>query len=125
MAEVADITRVAVPDEAEAGTRVTVTVRVRNVATVPATVTVTSWIVDGASIDMDPDWTTLQPGEERAFGGSFVMPERSVTVAAVSWYLTEGGWWMRDDGHEEFIRLKELELQPTFRNLVIEGYQGR
>ena len=125
MASVADITRVVVPDEAEAGTRVIVIVWVRNIAEVPAIVAVTSWIIVGATttaIDIDPDWMTLQPGEERAFGGSFIMPKESVTVAAVSWYLTEDGRWVKDDAHEEFIRLRE-PLQPTFSNLAIEQYK--
>ena len=119
MASVADITRVVVPDEAEAGTRVTVIVWVRNITGVPATVAVTSWIVEGATIDIDPDWMTLQSGEEKAFSGSFIMPKRSVTVAAVSWYLTEGGWWKQDDGYEKRVGLREL-FQPTFSNLIIE-----
>ena len=122
MAEVADITRVVVPDEAEAGTQVTVVITVKNIGRARVWVAVTPK-VDETVLDVNPTWRNLEYGEEGSFTSSFTMPERGVSVHVWSWYWAME--WRLDDYHHEFIRLKEPELQPTFGNLVIEGYQGK
>ena len=121
MASVADIIEVTAPDRAEAGSLVTVEVRVKNIGKDHALVALTS-SYDGVTFSFSPESRLLLRGEEGSFTGSFIMPGKSITVLILSWYLEEG-WWVRDDGYEKHIGLREPALQPTFSNLAIDQYK--
>ena len=65
-------------------------------------------------------------GATHAWYDSFVMPEQSVTVTAVSWYLGGDDTWYPDDRAEEDVGLEAGDVPDSDFGLIeIAGYERR
>ena len=125
MAQYADIIEIVAPSQATLGNRVDITVRVRNTYS-----GVISIMVGGAleydvtpwpGIDFPENWGNVDGGTVRSFSGSFVMPDRRVTIHAYSyWYGSDGSWYFDD----ELTKVVEMAAapQPAISDFRIVDY---
>ena len=111
-----DIAEIVAPSGAVAGSRVDVTIRIKNIWT--ATIHVAAVGVYDSEvrfIDWPDFW--IPAGETHSFPGSFVMPGRDVNIHAYSYYEGADGYWYYDDEAAKDVKL-EL-LKPSFSGLAI------
>lgn len=121
-----DIVRIDAPDSAAQGSRVDVTVRVKNIDP-----TFYHWVACIAIVNglrfIDQD-TFLGPEETHSYSGAFLMAGGDVTITAYSYYSYYGEW-IPDDEDEEDVALaevfkgtinrKELEYNETRGNIPV------
>lgn len=121
-----DITRIDAPDSAAQGSRVNVTVRVKNIDTVYYHWIACIAIVNGLRfIDQD---AFLAPGETHSYSGAFLMAGGDVTITAYSYYSYFGEWISDDEASKDValaevfrgtINRKELEYDETRDNIPV------
>lgn len=115
MAQYADVIEIVTPAQAAPGSRVDITVKIKNIYS-----GIISILVGGAQeygvspwpgIDFPEQWANVNPGATYSFSGSFIMPSARVTVHAYSyWYCSDGSWYF-DDELTKVINLQELTPQ--------------
>jgi hypothetical protein len=120
----ADIMDIVAPDEALAGSRVDIQVRIKNVYNATIGIMVAGALEYGVTpwpgIEFPEYSANVPPGETHAFAGNFTMPERAVTVHAYSYWYGSDGYWHFDDEMTKVVKL--AELVPTFGELKIKDY---
>ena len=101
-----EIVAIDAPSSAVAGSRVDVTIRIRNTWTDYVHVSAIGvWDSEERFIDWLDYW--IPPGETHSFSGSFIMPDRDVTIHAYSYYEAEDGWYFDDEAARD-VRLGEV-----------------
>ena len=102
-----EIVAVDAPSSAVAGSRVDVTIRIKNIWTDYVHVSAIG-VYDSEErfIDWLDYW--IPPGSTHSFSGSFIMPAKDVTIHAYSWYEGEDGYLYFDDEAERDVRLGEV-----------------
>lgn len=110
------ITEIIAPDKAVAGTRVDVTIAIKNKYS--ASVHVAAIGVYDAEVRFI-NWLKywIPAGATHSFAGSFIMPDRNVTIHAYSCYEGTDGYWYYDDEASKDVQLELLE--PSFSGLTI------
>lgn len=93
------IVRIGYPAEAAPGQKVTITVKVENRHTgiVGAMVTgkVESSVLSyNLAVDFGGVWDNLNPGQQKEFTGTFIMPGGNAKVTAYSQYWGDDNWWV-------------------------------
>ena len=125
MAQYADIIEIVAPSQAAPGSRVDITVRVRNTYSGAVGIMVGGALEYGVTpwpgIDFPENWANVDGGIVRSFSGSFVMPDRRVTIHAYSyWYGADGSWYFDD----EMTKSVEVSAapQPAISDFRIVDY---
>ena len=127
MATYADVVEIVAPGEALAGSRVDITVRIKNkyVSTIGIMVGgalehgVTPW----PGIDFPTNWANVPGGATQSFAGHFTMPDKGVTIHAYSYYYAEGSWYF-DDEMTKAVGLAEAP-ESEFASIEIVSYERR
>ncbi len=93
-----EITEIVAPSSARAGDWVDVTIKIKNIST--ATVGVwTLGLYNSVERFVDfEDW--IPAGSTREYMGTFIMPDRDVTIHAYTYYLTEDGYRFDDEAEK-------------------------
>jgi len=121
-----DIVRIDAPDSAAQGSRVDVTVRIKNIDP-----TFWHWVACVAIVNglrfIDQD-TFLGPGKTHSYSGAFLMAGGDVTITAYSYYSYYGEWIPDDEAEKDValaevfrgtINRKELEYDETRGNIPV------
>ncbi|MBA7666997.1 hypothetical protein ES703_75082 [subsurface metagenome] len=102
-----DIVEIVAPSSARAGETVPVTIKIRNKYSASVHVAAIG-IYDSEERFIDwPDYW-IPAGETHPFSGSFIMPDRDVTIHAYSYYEDADGYWYPDDEAEKAVSLAEV-----------------
>jgi len=118
MATYAQIVDIVAPDKAVQGSRVDVTVRIKNIWTGSFRIYCVA-VVDSTRFI---DWLNevVAPGAIREFSGAFIMGGADVRILAQSWYEGTDGYLHRDDEKTKSVKL--AELVPAFSEFRITDY---
>lgn len=119
------ITEIIAPTKAVAGSRVDITVKIKNL--LASTIGI---MVDGAleysvipwpGIMFPTDWANVPGGATQSFAGYFTMPNSDVRIHAYSyWYSAETYSWYFDDEATKDIKLEVLK--PVFSDFKVKDY---
>ena len=126
MAQYADIVEIVAPAQAPAGSRVDITVKVKNTYSSPIGIKVVgvpeyAGLPPGIYIDFPVESANVNPGETFSFYGSFTMPDKTVTVHAYSyWYGADGSWYF-DDEMTKLVGVSAAP-QPSISDFRIADY---
>lgn len=127
MAQYADIVEIRAPSEAVAGSRVDITVRIKNLYTSTIGIMAGGALEYGVTpwpgISFPDDTANVAAGATHSFAGSFMMPDRTVKIHAYSYYYGADGYWHFDEEEVKSVRLKELVSE--FGSIEIIRYERR
>ena len=128
MANYADIIEIIAPAEAPVGSRVDITVRIKNTYSAPIGIMANGALEYGVSpwpgiIFPDPS-TNVNAGAIHSFSGYFTMPEKRATIHAYSYYYGADGSWHFDDEMTKTIDIAE-EIESQFGSIEILSYARR
>ncbi|GAI87717.1 unnamed protein product, partial [marine sediment metagenome] len=123
-----EIVAIDAPSSAVEGSRVDVTIRIRNKYSASVHVSAIG-VYDSEErfIDWLDYW--ISPGATHSFSGSFIMPSRDITIHAYSYFEAADGYWYFDDEAEKDVKLGEvvgwqlLDTQLVGIRSVIPGWQ--
>ena len=127
MAQYADIIEIVAPAEARAGSRVDITVRIKNLYTSTIGIMVGGAFEYGVTpwpgIEFPTNWANVAGGATQSFSGYFTMPNKKVTIHAYSYYYAGGSWYFDD----EMTKSVNLAAVPDseFGSLEIISYVRR
>lgn len=126
MALYADIIEIVSPSQAQAGSRVDVTVRVKNTFSAAIGIKVVgvpeyTGIPPGLYIDFPEPMADVGPGAIQSFSGWFIMPNARVTVHIYSYWYGSDGYWHLDDEMTKAVDLAAAP-QPTISEFRIVDY---
>ena len=110
-----DVVEIVAPSSAVAGSRVDVTIAIKNKYS--ASVHVAAIGVYDSEVRFI-DWLDywIPAVATHSFSGSFIMPDRDVTIHAYSYYEGDGYWYYDDEATKDV----SLELlKPSFSGLTI------
>ena len=128
MAQYADIIEIVAPAEAVAGSRVDITVKIKNTHSAAIGIMVGGALEYGVSpwpgITFPTSSTNVNAGATYSFSGYFTMPDRKVTIHAYSyWYGADGAWYF-DDEMTEVVNPTEV-VASQFGSIEIMRYERR
>jgi len=128
VAQYADIIEIVAPPEAAQGSRVDITVRIKNTHSSSIGVMVGGALEYGVSpwpgITFPEPSANVNGGATYSFSGYFTMPDKKVTIHAYSyWYGADGSWHFDD----EMTRAVNLVSIPAsqFGSIEIVSYARR
>lgn len=117
MAQYADIVEIVAPSQAAPGSRVDITIRIKNLYSAPIGVMVGGALEYGVSpwpgISFSEDSANVNAGVTYSFNGYFYMPENRVTIHAYSYWYGADGYWHVDDELTKVINLVTLTPQVS------------
>ena len=114
-----DIVDIAVSASARAGDLVLVTIWIKNTWSDSVRVAAIG-IMDAAERFIDWQYSWIPAGATQSFSGSFIMPNRDVTIHAYSYYEGVDGWMYFDDEAEKDVSL--VVLEPVFQHFGLTEY---
>jgi len=114
---VTEIVEIVAPDEAPAGSRVDITVSIRNLHTTTVTIGVGAELEYGVTprptVTFRVSYANVPPGGVYSFTGHFTMPESDVTIHAFSYFWdTATMGWIREDEETKTVRLAVVAPPP-------------
>ena len=125
MAQYADIIEIVAPSQAAAGNLVDITVRIKNTYSGVISIMVGGALEYGVSpwtgIDFPESWANVEGGATRSFSGSFVMPNKKVTIHAYSYWYGSDGYWYFDDELTKTVDVAAAP-QPSISEFRIVDY---
>ncbi len=115
MAQYADITGITAPSEAAQGSRVDITVKIKNTYSAAIAIMVGGALEYGVSpwpgITFPVQSVNVDAGATYSFTGYFTMPDKKVTIHAYSyWYGSDGSWYYDDEMTKE-INLTDVRYE--------------
>ena len=117
MAQYAQIIEIVAPSEAAPGSRVDITVKIKNLYSAAIGVMVGGALEYGVSpwpsIDFPVDSANVGAGATYSFSGYFYMPDKRVTVHAYSYWYGADGYWHFDDEMTKIVNLAALTPQVS------------
>ena len=117
MAQYADVIEIVAPAQAAPGTRVDITIRVRNTYSGAIGIMVGGELEYGASpwpgIDLTENSANVDGGVTYSFGGSFIMPGGRVTIHAYSYWYGSDNYWHFDDEMTKIVNLMSQSPQVS------------
>ena len=128
MAQYADIIEIVAQGEAQAGSRVDITVKIKNTYSSSIGVMVGGALEYGVSpwpgISFPEPSTNVNGGATHSFSGYFIMPDKKVTIHAYSYYYGTDNSWHFD---AEMTKVVNLVSAPAsqFGSIEIVSYQRR
>jgi len=128
VAQYADIIEIVAPAEAAQGSRVDITVRVKNTYSAAIGIMVGGALEYGVSpwpgISFPAPSANVAGGATYSFSGYFTMPDKKVTIHAYSyWYGTDGSWYF-DDEMTKVVNLFSVP-ESQFGSIEITSYERR
>jgi len=125
VAQYADIIEIVAPSQAAAGNLVDITVRIKNTYSGVISIMVGGALEYGVSpwtgIDFPESWANVEGGATRSFSGSFVMPNKKVTIHAYSYWYGSDGYWYFDDELTKTVDVAAAP-QPSISEFRIVDY---
>ena len=125
MAQYADIIEIVAPSQATTGNRVDITVRVKNTYSGVISIMVGGALEYGETpwpgIDFPDNWANVDGGAISSFSGSFVMPDKRVTIHAYSYWYGSDGYWYFDDEMTKSVEVGAAP-QPAISDFRIVDY---
>jgi len=125
-----DIVEIVAPAEAESGSRVNITVRIKNLHSSTITIMADGALEYGGSYHPDiifpADQVDTPGGWIAEFSGYFYMPDSPVTIHIYSFYYTvEGGWYFDDEMTKYVVLAPEISgrIVSKWVNKAPEGYR--
>ncbi len=101
MAQYADIVEIVAPSQAVPGSRVDITVRIKNLYPGPISIMVSGALEYGITpwpgVDFPVKWANVDGGAVHDFSGLFLMPDKKVTIHTYSYWYGGDGYWHLDD----------------------------
>ena len=128
MAQYADIIEIVAPAEAAAGSRVDITVRIKNIYSSAIGIMAGGALEYGVSpwpgITFPDPSANVNVGVTYSFAGYFTMLDKKVTIHAYSYYYGADGAWHFDD---EMTKVVDLVSIPSsqFGSIEIVSYARR
>ena len=117
MAQYADIVEIVAPSQAAPGSRLDITVRVKNLYPAPIGIMVGGGLEYGVSpwpgINFTENSANVDGGVTYSFNGYFYMPDSRVTIHAYSYWYGADGYWYFDDELTKVINLASLTPQVS------------
>jgi hypothetical protein len=128
MAQYAEIVEIVAPAEAVAGSRVDITVKIRNTHSAAIGIMAGGALEYGVSpwpgITFPTSSTNVNAGAVYSFGGYFTMPDRKVTIHVYSyWYGADEAWYF-DDEMTKVVNPAEV-VASQFGSIEIVSYERR
>ena len=128
MAYYADIVEIIAPGEAKPGSRVDITVRIKNTYSSPIGIMAKGALEYGVSpwpdIVFSNPSSNVNAGVTHSFSGYFTMPEKRTTIHAYSYYYGADSSWHLDDEMTKTIDVTE-EIESQFGSIEILSYARR
>ena len=128
MAFYADIIEIIAPTEAAQGSRVDITVKIKNTYSSAIGVMVGGALEYGVSpwpgISFPEPSANVNGGVTYSFSGYFTMPDKKVTIHAYSYYYGADGSWHFDDEMTKVVNLISVP-ESQFGSIEIVSYQRR
>jgi len=128
VAQYADIIEIVASAEASQGSRVDITVRIKNTYSSAIGIMVGGALEYGLSpwpgISFAGPTSNVAGGVTHSFSGYFTMPEKRVTIHAYSYYYGADGSWHFDDEMTKTIDVTE-EIESQFGSIEILSYSRR
>lgn len=110
-----EVTEIVAPSSAAAGSTVSVTIRIKNLWTASVHVAAVGiYDTEKRFIDWLKYW--IPAGATHSFSGSFVMPNKKVTIHAYSIYWGADGYWHIDDE-----KTKDVSLAVAWQKLTAKA----
>ena len=117
MAQYADVIEITAPSQAASGSRVDITVKIKNLYSAPIGIMVGGALEYGVSpwpgITFPDYYANVDAGATYSFNGYFYMPDKAVTVHAYSYWYGADGAWHFDDEMTKGINLTALSPQVS------------
>ena len=117
MAQYADIIEIVATTEAIQGSRVDITVKIKNLYSAAIGIMVGGALEYGVTpwpgISFPENSANANAGATYSFGGSFIMPDKKVTVHAYSYWYGADGYWHFDDEMTKVVNLAALTPQVS------------
>ena len=128
MALYADIIEIVAPGEAQSGSRVDITVKIKNTHSAAIGVMVGGALEYGVSpwpgiIFQEPS-DNVGGGATQSFAGWFTMPDKKVTLHVYSYWYGADGYWYFDDEMTKVVNLAEV-VASQFGSIEIVSYERR
>ena len=127
MALYADIIEIIAPAEAEAGSRVDITVKIKNLYSATVGIMAGGALEYGVSpwpgITFPDQTANLGGGQTHSFQGYFTMPDSDVKIHAYSYYCSSDGYWYFDDEQTKNVQAGSDESE--FGSIEIISYERR
>ena len=128
MAQYADIIEIVALGEAQSGSRVDITVRIRNTHSAPIGIMVGGALEYGVSpwpgISFASPSANVDAEATYSFSGYFTMPDKKVTIHAYSYWYGADGAWHFDDEMTKAVNLAEI-VSSQFGSIEITSYARR
>jgi len=128
MAYYADIVEIIALSKAKPGSRVDITVRIKNTYSSSIGIMVGGALEYGVSpwpgISFPDPSANVADGTTYSFTGYFTMPEKKATIHAYSYYYGADGSWHFDDEMTKTIDITE-EIESQFGSIEILSYSRR
>ena len=128
MAQYADIVGITAPSEAMEGSRVDITVKIKNLYSSTIGIMVGGALEYGVSpwpgVTFPESSDNVGPGSTRSFSGYFTMPNKKITIHAYSYYYASDGYWYFDDEMTKTVNLAQVP-DSEFGSIEIVSYQRR
>jgi len=128
VAQYADIVEIVAPAEAAQGSRVDITVKVKNTYSSAIGIMVGGALEYGVSpwpgISFPEPSANVNAGVTHSFSGHFIMPDKKVTIHAYSYYYGADGSWHFDDEMTRAVNLAQ-EVESQFGSIEIVSYARR
>ncbi len=128
MAQYADIIEIIAPSEAQFGSRVDITVRIKNTYSAAIGIMVGGALEYGVSpwpgITFPNSSANVNAGATYSFTGYFTMPDKKVTIHAYSYWYGADGAWHFDDEMTKVVNLAEV-VASQFGSIEIVSYERR
>ena len=123
-----DITGITAPSEAMEGSRVDITVKIKNLHSATIGIMAGGALEYGVSpwpgITFPENSANVGPGSTHSFSGYFTMPNKKVTIHAYSYYYASDGYWYFDDEMTKTVNLAQIP-ESEFGSIEIVSYQRR
>jgi hypothetical protein len=124
MAQYADIIEIVSPSQAASGSRVDITVRVKNLYSATIGIMVGGALEYGVSpwpgITFPSNSANVGGGATYSFSGYFYMPDKGVTIHAYSYWYGADGYWHFDDEMTKSVSL--ITLTPQVSEFKIANF---
>ncbi|MDD4985210.1 MAG: hypothetical protein PHQ43_05390 [Dehalococcoidales bacterium] len=115
MAQYADIIEITAPGEAQAGSRVDITVKIKNTYSAAIGVMAGGALEYGVSpwpgITFSENSANVNSGATYSFSGYFTMPDKKVTIHAYSYWYGADDSWHFDDEMTKAVNLTEVRYE--------------
>ena len=128
MAQYADIIGITAPGEAQCGSRIDITVRIKNTYSSAIGIMAGGALEYGVSpwpgVSFPEPSANANGGATHSFSGYFIMPDKKVTIHAYSYYYGGDGSWHFDDEMTRAVNLAQ-EVESQFGSIEIVSYARR